>query len=79
MIPKYAKLTGDVILPKGGPDRVRFCMWYADAMDEGKDHFESLRQARRYMWMMYCYKEQGILNKLGPSVGGIPVEYLGEE
>lgn len=65
-------------LPKGGPDRTRFCVWYADALDEGKTHEEALDAARLNLNLMRWYIDGGLADKLGPVVGGIPIEFQGE-
>lgn len=78
-IPEYASALAFKRLPKNGPDRVRACVWYSDAFDKGLTHEEALRFISRNFWMMYCYKEQGILDKLGPAIAGVPVEFVGEE
>lgn len=79
MFPDYASLDKEKRrLPKGGPDRVRFCIWYSDGLDAKQDHEKALDYAHRLMFMMYCYSAQGILHQLGPYVGGIDVKFLGE-
>lgn len=77
--PEYARFGGGKrILPRGGPDRVRFCIWYSNALDEGKTHDEALEHAAGTMRLLYAYAEAGLL-KPGSVEGGIPVEHLGED
>lgn len=78
-LPAYARPFGDddLPLPKGGPDRVRFCLWYSDALTEDTDHFQALKIARRSMWMFYIYVEAGII-KPDDIAGGIPAKFRGE-
>ena len=77
MIPEYTKKGAR--LPLGGPDRVRLCIWYADALDKGRSHEDALEDARDLLKLLHWYSAAGIAEKLGPIVGGIPFEYLGEE
>ena len=77
-IPEYA-LPGATRLPKGGPDRVRFAVWYERALDQGKTDEEARSHARGCLFLLYAYVDGGIAEKLGPAPGGIPIEHLGEE
>lgn len=66
-------------LPKGGPDRARFCVWYSQALDAGKEPEAAWNEAFGLCRLMHYYASAGIVEKLGPTVGGIPVSFLGEE
>jgi hypothetical protein len=77
MMPEYLKHGAR--LPRGGPDRVRLCIWYADNLDKGQSHDEALSSARNCLRLLHMYASAGIVDKLGPLAGGIPVEFLGEE
>jgi len=79
MMPEYAGIGEAKRLPKSGPDRVRACVWYSEALDRGLDHDSALREVSRLFWMFYAYKDMGILENLGPTVAGIPIEFAGEE
>lgn len=68
-IPEYAR-PGATRLPKGGPDRVRFAVWYERALEEGKDDAAARSQARGCLFLMYAYITAGIGVKLGPNAGG---------
>jgi hypothetical protein len=65
-------------LPKGGPDRTRFCVWYAAALDEGKTHQAALEQAHGMLRLLRWYAAAGIAEQLGLVVGGLPVALQGE-
>lgn len=75
-MPEY--LAKGARLPKSGPDRVRLCIWYADALDKGLEHNEALENARMSLRLMHWYIEGGCAIELGPTVGGIPPEFIGE-
>lgn len=77
MIPEYTKKGAR--LPLGGPDRVRMCMWYAEALDKGLSHEDAVEAARSLLKLLHWYAAAGIAKNLGTIVGGVPVEYLGEE
>lgn len=76
-IPKYAR-PGAARLPRGGPDRVRFCVWYGEYIAEGKSDAEARASARGCLFLMYAYVSAGIGEKLG-APGGVPLDQLGEE
>jgi hypothetical protein len=77
-IPEYAR-PGATRLPKGGPDRVRFCVWYERALDEGKTDEEARSHARGCLFLLYAYAGSDLVAKLGPNAGGVPIDQLGEE
>jgi hypothetical protein len=61
-------------LPKGRPDRVRLCIWYADYLDRGLEHTEALESARGCLRLLHM----GMAGSVGPLAGGIPVQLIGE-
>ncbi len=66
-------------LPKGGPDRVRFCFFYESALSKGKEHDEAMDEAFGCLNILYYYVGGGIADRLGPVVGQVPIKYRGEE
>jgi hypothetical protein len=75
-LPEY--LDKGARLPRGGPDRVRLCFWYADELDKGKEHTEALEVARNYLRLMHWHIAFGCAVELGPTAAGIPIEFIGE-
>lgn len=78
MIPEYAR-PGATRLPRGGPDRVRFAVWYEQAIERGLDDKLARASARGNLFLLHVYASNGIAEKLGPNPGGVPVDQLGEE
>lgn len=64
-------------LPKHGPDRVRFCVWYGDAIADGKNDDEARQHAFGCLELMYFYILGGLGEKIG-NPGGVPIDALGE-
>ena len=75
--PRYAQPHSNE-LPKGGPDRVRFCVWYAEALDSGLADDEARARARSLMRFFYICVSMGCAEQIGPTAGGVPVDYTGE-
>ena len=77
-LPEY--LNKGARLPASGPDRIRFCFWYADAR-ETLEHAEAVEQARSTLRLLYFYRALSpaeLLAALGPSAGCVPIELEGE-
>lgn len=74
-LPEYTKRGAR--LPIGGPDRVRFCVWYSDAIEK-MEHAEALEEARAILRLFHMYAAAGIAEKVGPLAGGVPVQFIGE-
>lgn len=75
-IPEYC--TPGARLPKGGPDRIRFCFWYADALDKGLEHAAAIEDARQLLRLFYWYAAFGGADLLGSHAGAVPVALRGE-
>lgn len=75
---EYPEYLTERRLPKHGPDRVRFCVWYEHALDEGKSDEEARDHAFGCLQLMYFYVLGGLADKLSTE-GGVPIEFLGED
>lgn len=65
-------------LPKAGPDRVRFCVWYGEAIADGKNDEDARNHAFGCLQLMYFYILGGLGDKIGVAPGDVLIEHLGE-
>jgi hypothetical protein len=65
-------------LPKGGADRVRMCVLYAAALDDGATHDEAVAAALGQIRLLRWFTATGCAERLGLVVAGIPIALQGE-